>query len=176
MTKKKRIVKILLIFMIALGSFFYSSEKTYAAGFSISASTSKVTPGSVVQVYINGLVNARGPLQISVSNGSANTNMIVASMGGSNTQTINVTVGSVGVTTVTVSSTDSGFYIIDSSGNPTEAGGSLSLNISVVPPSSGGGGTTYVPPKVNTDPDKRSADNNLAGLSVSQGKLTPDFN
>ncbi|MEG0265306.1 MAG: hypothetical protein RSA06_04135, partial [Erysipelotrichaceae bacterium] len=25
-------------------------------------------------------------------------------------------------------------------------------------------------------PDKRSADNNLAGLSVSQGKLTPDFN
>ncbi|MEG2307212.1 MAG: cadherin-like beta sandwich domain-containing protein, partial [Erysipelotrichaceae bacterium] len=39
----------------------------------------------------------------------------------------------------------------------------------------GGGGTTYVPPKVNTEPDKRSADNNLAGLSVSQGKLSPDF-
>ncbi|MEG0092837.1 MAG: hypothetical protein RR673_01975, partial [Erysipelotrichaceae bacterium] len=129
---------------------------------------------------INAVNNGNGTLTVSVTGnivggfsvkaGSVASTATINVIGGTGTATLKTGEGTYTVEVTSLSISDAAYNVL-----PNET---LTQQVKVTLPStnSGGGGTTYVPPKVNTDPDKRSADNNLAGLSVSQGKLTPDFN
>ncbi|MEG0520477.1 MAG: hypothetical protein RR520_04795 [Erysipelotrichaceae bacterium] len=162
-TFKRKLVNWMIVVMCLFSCVNFEQMKA-AESFSISG-PSTVNLGESINISISGAV---GRFDVESSNNL--TNSTSAWIEGSGTISLN-TLGE-GTTTVIVKGKQLGTL----EGKPLKDDiASLTVNIIKKPTSSGGGGTTYVPPKVNTEPDKRSADNNLAGLSVSQGKLSPDF-
>ncbi|MEG2384715.1 MAG: hypothetical protein RSB19_04030 [Erysipelotrichaceae bacterium] len=176
MKKISKISKVIGVFLISFSCLIVmNNEKIFAGYFSVSTNVSSVSSGGAFVTSVSLSGNGSGMVYFSGNNATVS----ASSMYCDTTCSVNAVAGSSGKASVTVTmgKPNSPNEVTDCLDGTIIAGEkTVSVSIANKPPSSGGGGTTYVPPKVNTDPDKRSADNNLAGLSVSQGKLTPDFN
>lgn len=155
-----------LIFTFAL--FFMSFiVKVDAASISISASSTKVTVGSTVK--ITGKASSiAGKFSVTSSNSS------VLSGGGNtfldnSSASFTFKANKVGKATVTLKAMDAADY------NEKVYTGSRSVTITVVNKSSGTSSSQNNTPKSNNGNKNLSSDNALKSLTVSSGKLSPEF-
>lgn len=153
------------------------SVPVIAASIGISASTSTVAPGQQFTVYVGGSVTGR--VDLSVSNGTLSQKLIWVE---NNTASITVTAGQSGSVTVTAIPYD-GLSNLDNSDADTSP---RSITVTIQKPNSGGGSWTpsgggsssssqTTPQTPDPEDDTHSKDNDLKSLSVSEGKLTPEF-
>ena len=163
--KIKKIMKIALVSLAITVSLSLSCFNVFAAGFSVSASKSSVSPGETFKVTVS--VSGAGKFNVSVSNGSATSSTLFADGSGS----VNVTAGQSGTTTVTVIADDV------TASDESAVTGSKTVSVAIKTPSSGGSGTSggTSTPTTPAKEDTRSKENNLSSLSVSAGTLSPEF-
>lgn len=169
-----------LILMMTL-----SIENIYAAGFSVSRSTSSVSPGGRFTVSIS--CQGAGQFSVSASNGSVSSGSLWVDGSGS----VTVTAGSSGTVTVSVSAVDATGY------DESSITGSRSVSVSINTPttsndsnssqtnlSSSSSNTTNNNTTTNEttnqeaqqEETKKSNNNNLSSLTLSTGTLSPEFN
>ncbi len=173
---KKRIVQFLLIVLMMTTFINLNLSDVIAASFSVSASSSSVSPGGTFSVNIS--VGGAGRFSISASNGSVVSSAFIDGSG-----SIKVTAGQSGKTTVTVTATDV------TATDETPITGSKSVSVSIKSQSnnntsgnsgsstggSSSNGNTSSNSGTSQSTDNKSKDNNLASLSVSTGTLSPKF-
>ena len=180
MKKGIRIFITSLILMMTL-----SIENIYAAGFSVSRSTSSVSPGGRFTVSIS--CQGAGQFSVSASNGSVSSGSLWVDGSGS----VTVTAGSSGTVTVSVSAVDATGY------DESSITGSRSVSVSINTPttsndsnssqtnsSSSSSNTTNNNTTTNEttnqeekqEETKKSNNNNLSSLTLSTGTLSPEFN
>lgn len=162
-----------------------SIENIYAAGFSVSRSTSSVSPGGRFTVSIS--CQGAGQFSVSASNGSVSSGSLWVDGSGS----VTVTAGSSGTVTVSVSAVDATGY------DESSITGSRSVSVSINTPttsndsnssqtnsSSSSSNTTNNNTTTNEttnqetqqEETKKSNNNNLSSLTLSTGTLSPEFN
>lgn len=194
MTRIKKIFTAMLIVFMSIAVFKIPAQ---AASISVSA-PGTVSPGQSFTVTIN-VGSLGGNFSISATGGfSVSQSSVWMEEGGSTS--ITVTAPSSGSGTISVSG--SGLMDFDS-GARVDAFGSASVTVQVpaTPPSNGGssnntpsgggnsntggstsggttsgGNTTPTTPTDTPEEDPKSTNNNLSGLSVSAGSLSPEFN
>lgn len=175
----KKLTKLLLVsFMFLMTLSFATVSNVYAAGFSVSRSASTVAPGGrfTVTVVCSG---ASGQFNVSASNGSLSASSFYLDGGsesGSETKSITVTAGSSGTVSVSVNG-----YIC-TYGSRIETNTTKSVSVAIVAPSAGGSNNSNNSSSSSSNSSakpaevvKKSADNNLASLTVSAGTLSPAF-
>ena len=169
-----------LILMMAL-----SIENIYAAGFSVSRSTSSVSPGGRFTVSIS--CQGAGQFSVSASNGSVSSGSLWVDGSGS----VTVTAGSSGTVTVSVSAVDATGYdessitgsrsVSVSINTPTTSNNSNSSQTNSSSSSNTTNNNTTTTNETNTqttqqEETKKSNNNNLSSLTLSTGTLSPAFN
>lgn len=195
----KRISVLLMILALFISNIaFIHNSKLFAANISVSGVPDSVNSGGnfTITVTING--GGSGMFYFSASNATLSTNSLYCDGQGS----VNVTAGSSGAITITVSAgtpgtqnevTDLDGNVIpfspysktvtintpsggnSSNGGSTSGGGSSSSGNNSSSGGSNSGNTTNTPTDTPTE-EPKSSNNNLSGLSVSTGTLSPEFN
>lgn len=171
---KRKLITLLLGFTVIMGMFV---TPIFANGFNVSASTGSVNPGGTFTISLS---NVAGEFNISVSNGSGSRNTgFIDTMGGA--QSYNITAGSSGTVTVTVTATAAGTYVPEAD----ISGQSRSISVNIVAPQAPAPAPsqpqqnrpqTQTPPaEVKPEEPVKSSDNTLKSISISDGKLAPEF-
>ena len=159
--KKCSILLLSVIFLVLF------AIPVHAASFSLSAGTKQVTPGSSFSIRVGG--DAIGRVNLSVTNGTLSTSSVWVEQ---NYVTVNVTAGQSGTVIVTAtpvvgfSDADANLY------NP----GVKSVSITISNNSTNTKPSTSNPkPNTGTSVPKKSSNNDLSSLKVSEGTLSPNF-
>ena len=159
--KKCSILLLSVIFLVLF------AIPVHAASFSLSAGTKQVTPGSSFSIRVGG--DAIGRVNLSVTNGTLSTSSVWVEQ---NYVTVNVTAGQSGTVIVTAtpvvgfSDADANLY------NP----GAKSVSITISNNSTNTKPSTSNPkPNTGTSVPKKSSNNDLSSLKVSEGTLSPNF-
>ncbi|WP_405317224.1 cadherin-like beta sandwich domain-containing protein [Faecalibacillus faecis] len=181
----KKGIKIFITSLILMMTL--SIENIYAAGFSVSRSTSSVSPGGRFTVSVS--CQGAGQFSVSASNGSVSSSSLWVDGSGS----VTVTAGSSGTVTVSVSAIDVTGY------DESSITGSRSVSVSINTPTSSNNSnssqTNSSSSSSNTtnnnttttnetnnqttqqqEETKKSNNNNLSSLTLSTGTLNPEFN
>ena len=180
----KRFYKLLLCLFILFGTLVINTSKTFAAGVSLSASSTSITIGQTITFTLSvtdcyALINSASSNNGSVSGGSGD----IDALGETKYVTYKVTPTSVGSGSFTVSGVYSAY-----TGSSEDQSFSKSISFNVKDKSSSGGNqnsnsssstnstqsTTNTAEEVKQE-DTRSKENSLASLSVSEGTLSPSF-
>ena len=146
--------------------------KSDAASISISTSKSSVSPGGTftVTVSVNG---GAGKVTTSVSNGTGGKTAFLDN----SSYSFTCTAGSSGSVTITSSGSIADYN------TEKESNKSASRTVSIVKPSSGsssgssssGGYSSNNSNKTTPEETEKSSDSTLSGLTVKEGKITPEF-
>lgn len=172
MNKTINTIKMAIVVCL-IGLSICSFNVVQAASFAVGVSSSTVAPGGTFAVYVQS--DGIGRVNLSVSNGSISTSSVWVENGGAD-QTISVTAGGSGTVSVTATP-QQGFS--DSMGNEYNPG-ARSASVQIVAASKPGGGSNASGGSngVTNTPavkDDRSANTNLASLTISEGQLDPAF-
>lgn len=176
----KKISKVLICMIGCMIVTALLSIRVFAASIGMSASAGTVAPGQQFTVYVGG--NVTGRINLSVSNGTLSQNTIWVE---GNTVGVTVTAGQSGSVTVTAVPLE-GLSNLD--GTDADAS-SRSVTVSIQKPNNGGGswtpngggsgsssGNSQTKPETpDPEDDTHSKDNDLKSLTVSEGKLSPEF-
>lgn len=175
---RKRIFQSFIFILLCSMMISLNLSRVYAASFSMSASQSTVDPGASFTVTVR--LNGAGQFHFTASNGSVSESSGWAD--GSYTMTVKA--GTSGSTTVTATAVDVTGY------DETPITGSQSVTVKIKTPAKDPEPTPTPTPTPNTntntnsntetpteDPkvDTRSKVNTLSSLSISEGKMSPDF-
>lgn len=171
MRNYKKAAKLSLCVAIMAGCLSFTKSSLYAGSFSVGASPSTVEPGGSFTVNVS--LNGAGQFSFSGNNASVSSSSIWCDTSCS----ITATAGSSGTASVTVTAQDA--TATDES--PITGSQTASVNIASPQPSTPSGGgqeatqTPQTPQKDPTPAEKKNTDSSLAALSISAGKLSPDF-
>lgn len=185
LNNKVRSLSILILVMLLIMTSFGS--RVYAATFGVSASSYSVQPGQSFTVYVNLGAPASGVFYVSGTNVSLNST--TCEVWGSSGCSVSATAISEGSASVTIKAPDGGRSDeVTLESNDELVSGSKTVSVSVKKPvtsnsggstSNGGSQTTNNQQgNVKDEPKeevKKNSDSALASLSVSDGKLSPNF-
>lgn len=172
----KKYISLLMFFIMMLSNMVSVS----AAGFSVSTSSSTISPNKSFTVTIS--TQGAGQFSISASNGKVSNSSIWVDGNGS----VSVTAGASGTTSVTVTALDATGY------DESRITGSKSVSVSIKKTSNNTSNSSNSPNSPssslnNTKPssnststsqtvaEKKSGENKLSSLSISEGTLSPAF-
>lgn len=167
---------------LIIGLLIYFNISTIVAGsFSVSQSTSTVSPGGTFTVTVN--ISGSGMIYFSGSNASVSESSTYCD----GSCSITATAHSVGTASVTVTTgeKDTENEVADYADNrPIEGSKTVTVNVIDFNTSQGGnsnGGNsgnstqTQTPQTPEKEEDPKSSDSSLASLSIKEGKLSPEF-
>ncbi len=184
--KKNTLNKILFIILVIVLMWLLMTIKSYAkTSISISTSKSKVAPGGTFTVTVS--AKGAGMVTTSVSNGSGgktdfldnSSYSFTCTAGSSGSVTIYAsgTLGDYATNKDTNRSASKTLKIVSNSGAGTSGGGSSGRKSSSSSSgsSSSGGYSSNNSNKTTPEETEKSSDSTLNGLTVKEGKITPEF-